>query len=60
MSIVENCGLRRYDDLPFIFTGGACGNFEIDGRNTVLLCFDKYQKSMCRRLVKIYQIQTII
>ena len=48
-SKIIGCKLERQEDLPFKFNGGSCGNYNLSGQDTLLLCFGWIDKRTCHK-----------
>ena len=49
ISKINDCRLKRVGDLPFDFTYGACGTYDVSSEERVMLCFDMNEQRKCRR-----------
>ena len=52
ISKINDCRLKRVGDLPFDFTYGACGTYDVSSEERVMLCFDMNEQRKCRRYSK--------
>ena len=50
--MVSDCKLKWLGELPFGFEFGTCGTFLIDNMPTLLLCFEYYERKLCRTLTR--------
>lgn len=48
-SKINGCRLERQGNLPFSFYYGSCGNFNLAGRDIVLLCFSSTDRQTCHK-----------
>ena len=47
ISKVVGCSLKRQSSLEFDFRYGACGTYQLQYKEKILLCFDYYGQKSC-------------
>ena len=55
ISVISDCSLKRIGDLPFEFSSGSCGTFNIGGVPKIFLCFyaGDCEQRTCKTLTRV-------